>query len=137
MVNEEGKCGRGKHGKTEMPLCKPHFVDVIRSILKKEFKSIYRYSDPAFIAMDMAGEGVASASNFCQNLACTRAVANYNLLKASSKIPKLKLSDIFEFTACSGLFKGGYITHALFKRNFFPQLCHAEEKVARSPSQAS
>ena len=65
MVNEDGKCGRGKHPNTEMPLCKSHFVELIKTILKKEFKSIYRFSDPAFIAMDMSGEGVASATNFC------------------------------------------------------------------------
>ena len=65
MPTEDDKCGRAKHENTEMPLCKAHFVDVIKSILKKEFKSIYRYSDPAFGAMDMAGEGVASAADFC------------------------------------------------------------------------
>ena len=47
-----------------LPLCKKHFLQFMKKLVRYELNAIYRHPDDAFGAMDMEGKGYIDINDF-------------------------------------------------------------------------
>ena len=123
LVGLVNTCQHRGYKKTDLPLCKNHFMSIIKNILRKEFVNTYRLCDAAFSSMDQNQSGTVDSKKFCSNLACKRAVNSFNI-KYCLRGFKITPEDIETYTSTSCLFKDNCtISYKDFKQNFFPKQC--------------
>lgn len=53
-------------------LCKIHFIDVLRTKIRREIKIVYREPESAFASMDFGGKGRLSIDTIINNLIIKR-----------------------------------------------------------------
>ena len=124
----ESKCFKA----ISVKLCKHHFLKLVKLLLRKEFRELYRHSDMAFGSMDMSGTGVIDIARFMNSIACQRLVENSRKNRISTSNYNtfvLKLDDIRQFCLHANVFdltRGETMAYQAFRTTFFPQLCHAQ-----------
>lgn len=113
-------------------LCKHHFLKIAKYMLRKEIRDLYRHPDIAFGALDLKGTGIVNIESFLSSLVCRRVVENSRKNKIKTNMynsAEFKHEDMKVFAECANIFdlqRGGIMNFPVFKKAFFPQLCHAE-----------
>lgn len=89
---------------TQLPLCRSHFIMHLQKLFRVEFKSLYKFCDPAYAALDPTGLGGVSEHAFLTNLACERIITRHN--RSLRPLGKIQTKDIHTFLKISNLFQG-------------------------------
>lgn len=136
------KCTSAAYQQLSMPLCKHHFIKYIKGMLRREFRNLYRHPDIAFGTLDSTGTGKVNMETFGKSQVWDRIQETLRKQVQKKKFdvgeneedgPNANLhlfnkKDIQQFMIIANIFdvkNGNTMTYPVFKKQFFPNLCHA------------
>jgi len=91
-------------------MCKKHFLDRIKQMLRANMKSMYRDPGEAYVALDTDGKGHITQSDLLKSHPVQRVLS-----------PHITLGDVIEGVTRDNLFKSsGKMDVDTFKHAFFP-----------------